>query len=210
MIGPDVGLFPHATTNLIRPAFEAALTALWILDGRNADERRLRGLRCAHEDHRQATAWASEVLTTPRFFDVEQIEIRRERQAKIAQRFRSEAKDLGIKWERVNLLNAIDELTVLSSDPDLGVFPRMAWRRMSGVQHGLGYASLLGTEQRQEVRIPDGVEAMLVTTDNALLTDCRASALMQLWATNRFVHGQRPTSGEVLARVAPAEHRACV
>ena len=48
-----VGATPIAPFNLIRPAFEAAFHALWILDAYDPATRCLRGMRMAHEDNKQ-------------------------------------------------------------------------------------------------------------------------------------------------------------
>lgn len=58
---------------------------------------------------------------------------------------------------------------------------------MSGVQHGMSYASLLGNEKHDQVEIPGGVEVLLLTDDDTLLTECRASALMQRWAMEKYI-----------------------
>jgi hypothetical protein len=36
-------------------------------------------------------------------------------------------------------------------------------------------------------QIPGGVEVLLVTDDDTLLTECRASALMQRWAMEKYI-----------------------
>lgn len=51
----------------------------------------------------------------------------------------------------------------------------------------MSYASLLGNEKHGQVEIPGGVEVLLITDDDTLLTDCRASALMQQWAMQKYI-----------------------
>lgn len=187
---PGINVFPHATPNIIRPAFEAAATALWILDGETPLERRLRGLRNAWEDHRQSQAWAGELML-PMFMTQEEIATKRASQAAISKRYRDDAASLGLSWSRVtqrfNLRDVIGEFGFVRSQPEMAPFLRAIWRRMSGVQHGLSYATLLGTERHQQVAIPGGFETLVLTDDESLLTDCRASALMQIWAMQTFI-----------------------
>ena len=41
---------------------------------------------------------------------------------------------------------------------ELAPFLRAIWRRLSGVQHGLSYAALLGTPRQVKAEIPGGVQ----------------------------------------------------
>lgn len=187
---PGVNVFPHATTNIIRPAFEAAARALWILDGEDAGERRLRGLRSAWEDHNESRKWAAELMI-PLLMDGTAIEAKQTRQAAISKRYRDDASDLNLPWSRVtqamNFRDEIGKISFLATDASLAAFLRAIWRRMSGVQHGMSYAGLLGSQRTQENAIPGGVEALLVPDDDSLLTECRASALIQQWALQRYI-----------------------
>ena len=66
MTGPgELGVYPHVTPNLIRPAFEAALTAFWLLDGKDSRTRVLRGLRQSWVDHRQSRSTGSSLKNGP-------------------------------------------------------------------------------------------------------------------------------------------------
>lgn len=191
---PGVGVFPHATVNLIRPAFEAAARALWIVDGHDSRERRLRGLRIAWEDHEESGKWAGELLKQ-QFMSQAQIEEQTSKHAHIGTRFRRDADALSIPWDRVkvkmNFRDEVGKFTALDRDPDLPQFLRAIWRRMSGVQHSMSYASLLGNNREHEVVIPGGMQVTLTTDDDSLLTDCRASALLQYWAIQKYI--QRTT-----------------
>lgn len=187
---PGVNVFPHATTNIIRPAFEAAARALWILDGDSTQERRLRALRSAWEDHNESRKWSAELMI-PSLMSVVAIEEKQARQTAIAKRYRDDASDLGISWSKVtqamNFRDEIGRVSPLSSDATLAAFMRAIWRRMSGVQHGMSYASLLGSHRSEVNVIPGGLEALLVTDDDSLLTECRASALVQQWAMQTYI-----------------------
>ena len=187
---PGSHVYPHATPNLIRPAFESALIALWILDGPNADERRLRGLRHCWEDQRQSNNWADELLVSS-LVDVTTTDRVREARDVVRKRYHADAADLHLTWDQVtrrpDLLKAIDSLTHVDRQPLLKPFLRSIWRRLSGLQHGLSYASLLSAEMEVKVPVPGGLQVTLLTDDDALMTDCKASALVQSWAMHTYL-----------------------
>lgn len=189
-----VNVFPHATPDIIRPAFEAAATALWILDGDTTEDRRMRGLRCAWKDHKESWNWAKELML-PIFMTDEQIAAQSAKHALISKRYTDDARDLGLNWGKItnpmNFRDEVGKLSTVASEPELAAFLRAIWRRLSGVQHGLMYASLLGSDMHQAVPIPGGVEVVLFTNDNSLMTDCQASALMQLWAMSKYIERTR-------------------
>lgn len=127
MVGPHaVGVYPHATLNLIRPAFEAALTALWILDPDDSQGRILRGLRQCWEDHRQSDSWAEEMLGSP-LATREAREAVFAKKAQIAKRYHEDAAHLGIKWDkvrqRINLVDEIKTLSVVQGGPGSPAVP---------------------------------------------------------------------------------------
>lgn len=195
MVGPDaVGVYPHATPNLIRPAFEAALMAFWLLDAKDSKTRVLRGLRRSWEDHRQSDAWANDVLDSP-LATTEEREQVVAKKAQIAKRYDEDAQRLGVKWEKVrqkvNLRDEVNNLSTVEGDPLLRQVLRSTWRQLSGVQHGMQYASLRSGQRIGEVPIPGGAEAVLVTDDDWLMTACRASAAVQAWAMSTYINRTR-------------------
>lgn len=195
MVGEEaIGVYPHATLNIIRPAFESALTAFWLLDPDDAETRRLRGLRQCWEDHRQSDAWADEVLLPPLATKEDRAAVAEDK-AKIAKRYREDADRMGVKWDKVketiNLRDEIGNLSTVKRDPALRQYLRLAWRQLSGVQHGLSYATLRSGQRLGEVPIPGGAEITLVTDDDWLLTACRVSAAAQAWAMSCYVSRTR-------------------
>lgn len=190
MTTPGMGVGPQSTPNLIRPAFEAAAWALWILDGQHAQERRLRGLQRAWEDQRQSDAWLNELrpMVPP-----EDQQKATERQGAIAHSFRKKADEAGIPWAQVtqkrNLTAELTKLRVLRDDEVLRRTMVAFWRKLSGIQHGFVYAALLGSSRadRHAVKIEGGWEVTLVTDDASLFADCQASAALQLWAMSTYI-----------------------
>lgn len=195
MIGPHaVGVYPHATLNLIRPAFEASLTAFWLLDPDDSRTRVLRGLRQCWEDHRQSNSWAEEMLASP-LATRETREGVFKKEAEIAKRYHEDADHFRIKWDKVRQkVNLVDEIKTLSTVQDDAEFRqglKVTWRQLSGVQHGLSYATLRSGQRIGEVPIPGGSEATIVTDDEWLLTACRMSAAGQAWAMSAYIRRTR-------------------
>lgn len=192
MVGPDaVGVYPHATLNLIRPAMEGALTAFWLLDSDDSHTRVLRGLRQCWEDHRQSDSWAEEMLTSPLATKEDRESVLKSK-AQVAKRYHEDADHFRIKWEKVRQkINLVDEIKALSTVQDNPIFRqslRMTWRQLSGVQHGLSYATLRSGQRLGEVPIPGGAQALIVTDDDWLLTACRVSAATQAWAMSAYIN----------------------
>ncbi|MGJ6981491.1 hypothetical protein ACSDQ9_13335 [Aestuariimicrobium soli] len=189
-----VGVSPQATPNIIRPALEAAAWALWIIDGKDAQDRRLRGLQRSWEDHRQSNNWLEELKPMLDSNEQEQAEQRR---GEISACFREKARLAGIEWARVtkqvSLTDELKKLSLLRSDETIRRTVVATWRKLSGVQHGFSYAALLSSshEDRHAVPVEGGWEVTLVSDDNSLLTDCQVSAFMQLSAMKAYTNATR-------------------
>lgn len=195
MVGPHAaGVYPHATLNLIRPAFEASLTAFWLLDPDDSRTRVLRGLRQCWEDHRQSDSWAEEMLGSP-LATRETREAVFKKKAEVARRYHEDAAHFRIKWDKVrqkvNLVDEIKTLSTVDGDPLTRQALKVAWRQLSGVQHGLSYATLRSGQRIGEVPIPGGSQAVIVTDDEWLLTACRISAATQAWAMSAYINRTR-------------------
>lgn len=108
------GATPVAPFDLIRPAFEAAFHALWILDAHDPNQRCMRGLRMAHEDNKQKKNWWLEVQKLP-FLTPEQREEGRASVARAETAYRQVAIALGVQWSKVTVpLDSPRELANLS------------------------------------------------------------------------------------------------
>ena len=104
------GATPWAPYNLIRPAFEAAFYALWILEPQDSVQRLLRGLRVAVEDNRQSENWIRELIKIPNLTEDQ----RQSMQSPISRSstsFRRDAEGIGVKWAQASQrITLIDEL----------------------------------------------------------------------------------------------------
>lgn len=196
MTGDQGAIYPRATLNLIRPSFEAAITAYWMLDPDEALERKIRGLRQSFEDHRQAVSSSSEVLDHPDtgLVSTEDAAKAHAKEADIAKRFRDDADELGLVWRTqiktpkgMNIRDDLAKLSAVQGQPLLRQFLRYNWRLLSGVQHGLGYASVKAGQRLGEVAIPGGTRTVLVSNDSTLMNACEASVFVQARAMEAYI-----------------------
>lgn len=187
----QIGITSHAPWNLIRPAFETAFHALWILDPLEGLARRRRGLRIELADHRERRNWVQAMqatgLTTP------------EMDKKLAARnddvlatYSKEAEHFGSKVRDLNRLpNLVEEIPRLRTLAGLDAGVRYSlvatWRQLSGLQHGHTYA-LMGVSDRSHlVKIPGGVQMTLTANDHVFVTAVKSAAMIQLHALRRLI-----------------------
>ena len=137
--------------NLLRPVFEASFYAIWVLDPNDSRERRRRGLRLEILDSREQKNWIDSLREVG--LDEEVIAANAQRQARATEVYRTEATALGLTWERatqpVKLITELPKLAYtreMYSD-ELNNFLISKWRRLSGFQHGFGYALMAGADQ---------------------------------------------------------------
>ena len=129
------GATPVAPYNLIRPAFESAFYALWILDPADGHERCLRALRVAVEDNRQRQNWTAELVKIPGLTE-SQRQAMLEPVAKSSKIYRDEAEELGPGWnrasQRVNVEQEIPKLSyVAASEPIMRHMMVAGWKQLS-------------------------------------------------------------------------------
>lgn len=196
MTGDRGAVYPRATLNLIRPSFEAAITAYWMLDPDGALERKLRGLRHSFEDHRQAVSSSSELLDHPDtgLVSTEDAAQAHAQEADISKRFRDDADHLRLVWRTqiknpkgMNIRDDLAKLSAVQGQPLLRQFLRYNWRLLSGVQHGLGYASVKAGQRLGEVVVPGGIHTVLVSNDSTLMNACKASVFVQARAMEAYI-----------------------
>lgn len=193
------GATPVAPYNLVRPAFEAAFHALWILDPYDPKERCLRGLRIAHEDNRQKTNWLEELVKIPFLTTVQRDQMFDSVRSASAV-YRREAEELGVRWPMVtqsmSTLHELARLSDVRNDPEGVVGPTIlaAWRQLSGYQHGHVYAVLSGSSHEVVANISGGVTGRVTIDDSAFGTSLQVPALMQVWAMSAYIgRCQRPS-----------------
>lgn len=176
------GAGPNAPWSLLRPMFECAFFACWILDPSDGRDRRRRGLRVEVRDH-------LEQRNHLRSFEhlVETREVVREalerRKTNIESVYRHEAGQLAVSWDRIlQKVNVVDELPKLSlfahDDPAIPAIMVATWRMLSGYEHGLGYAMMTGSDLGAQKEIPGGLEIELTVNDEAFTTASKATLML--------------------------------
>ncbi|GAA2114871.1 hypothetical protein [Nocardioides bigeumensis] len=192
-----VGLMKHvgagyvAPWSLLRPLFEAAFFACWILDPETGLDRRRRGLRCEVNDERERKNHLEAFKGVPQVSRAITDELA-ERDRTVGRTYRAEAKELGLPWsragERVNVVRELSTLRFVrtSNDPVMLAMLVSTWRMLSGIEHGLGYALLRASKATTEAVVPGGFVTRLTIDDTAFVTAWKSTAYLLLVAFERL------------------------
>jgi hypothetical protein len=138
--------------NLLRPVFEASFYAVWVLDLNDSRERRRRGLRLEILDSKEHRNWMDSLRHVG--IDEESNAANAEWHARTTRVYRTEASALGLTWERANQpVKLVTELPKLAYTREIysdefNSFLVSTWQRLSGFQHGFGYALIAGADKR--------------------------------------------------------------
>ncbi len=185
-----IAVTPHATWSLIRPAFEAAFHALWVLDPDDSFNRRRRGLQLELADAREQKLWA-EATVASGFSDAEGskralgvLDSTYHSLDREARHFNAAAKDMN---KLANLIVELPRLRALAAlQPGIRAWFVAAWRQMSGMQHGLSYALLAASQKSEVVEIPGGFQVLLSPNDDSLHWHVKATVVLHLRAVERY------------------------
>jgi hypothetical protein len=182
------GLSYSAPWNLLRPTFEAAFHAAWILDPEESLERRRRALRVEWLDELDHRHYYDEVMRMGSAVgDADWQEasrhLARSKDANEAS-YRSDAEALDLPWPpaRVNIRDELGRLSHSTGLPDSDVLLRSVWRALSGHQHGRGSAMLRGSDKSDQHRVPGGIYAVLSINDDAFLAAADVTVNMHMEA----------------------------
>ena len=187
----QIGITSHAPWNLIRPAFETAFHALWILDPIEGLARRRRGLRIELADHRERRNWVQAIqatgLTTPEMDD--RLAARND---EVLATYSKEAEYFGSKIRDLNRLpNLVEEIprlrTLARLDAGIRYSLVATWRQLSGLQHGHTYALMGVSDKSHLVKIPGGVQMTVTANDHVFVTAAKSAAMIQLHALRRLI-----------------------
>lgn len=203
LISGSHGLTTFAPWNLLRPEFEAAFYAAWVLDPDDSLERRRRALRLELIDQRDHELYVAEVMAmagspaTEHLSDdfheyrVSDEEVR-ERNGAV---YRAEAEQLGLPYPRVQSVQVRDELGRLSTcrmAPHVDVWLRSTWRGLSGIQHGRTSAVLRSTNLRDRQDTAHGVRGLLDVNDDAFLNAAHAATSLHIEAVRLLIARTQP------------------
>ena len=171
------GATQFAPWNLLRPTFEAAFYAVWLLDPPESVERRRRGLRFEWLDELKHRAYYSDVDKLEGFVEDSDREIYEQDLARLAgvrldhdDVYKTEADALGLAWplpKKINVLDELGKLSELQVAEGSDLVLRSTWRTLSGMQHGRGSTLLRGSDRTNEIPTEGGVHALLSINDDA-------------------------------------------
>ncbi len=177
------GVTLWAPWSLIRSVFEAGFWAQWVLDPDNGPERRRRGLTT------EVVGWREQDKLLQEFtrHDPSSDERRRTGHAEAGRVYRGEAEALGVTLDKLQkpiVTKDLLKLTPVRLLENSGASPDAlvgTWRALSGLQHGLGYASLFTSDQGDASPAPGGQNVILTVNDERF----QALAAGAAWLTAR-------------------------
>jgi hypothetical protein len=180
-----------APWSLLRPTFECAFWAAWILDPDDGAMRRRRGLQCEILDAKEQDAHLREFGKIP----VIAKEVREEldqRQLGKFKTYRKEAQELGIAWEVINRkVSVTHELPKLSfiedqTDPSIAAFTVAMWRLLSGFEHGTGWALVHGAKRVSRAQVSGSELVEFVMKDDDFVTAAKACYFVLIRACRTY------------------------
>ncbi len=160
------GVTPRAPWTLMRPVFESAFWAVWLLEPDDGRIRRQRALRLEVLDLKERGKYFA-AFRMPSEHRERIAERERARQAI----YRAEADAIGLDWSRAGQKpSVVGELVKLSAVKNLGGVGGSVvgvWRSLSGIQHGHPYAVLANSDVTATVPIPGGSADTVTINDDA-------------------------------------------
>jgi hypothetical protein len=192
------GLSPSAPWNLLRPTFEAAFYAAWVLDPEDTLERRRRALRLEwldELDHRKYYKDAMVLLGEDPTELAAASEQLAAAQARNETSYAADAKRLGLSWPLPKSVVVTDELGGLSHCQYLkhsDVLLRSVWRSLSGHQHGRASAMLRGSDRLDQREVPGGMHTVLSINDEAFTNAADVTTNMHMEAVALLLRRSRP------------------
>ena len=190
-----LALFEHygasvwAPWSLLRPTFESSFLAAWILDPVDGQERRERGLRCEVLDTYEQRRHRAAFKAIPELREAIEETERSINEGSIAT-YRKEARALGRDFslfhQKINLVDELKKLSFVRDDQTKAAFLEAAWRLLSGYEHGLGWASLRGSNATVRAEIPGGVDALLVINDAEFVNAAKSAYLLLITACRQL------------------------
>ncbi|MGC4855346.1 hypothetical protein ACLQ24_18640 [Micromonospora sp. DT4] len=158
-----------APWSLLRPTFEAAFLAAWILDPDVGRVRRIRGLRSEVQDFYEQRKHRGAFKALPELRTLIEDSERGEEQDSL-KTYRAEAAQLGEPFDKIHqrivVTNELPKLSFVGGQADFAAFLEGTWRLLSGFEHGYSWALLRGTHQGAEAEIPGGASVHLVIDDD--------------------------------------------
>jgi hypothetical protein len=114
--------------------------------------------------------------------------------------YREEANALGLNWglagQRIDVVKELRGLSYTQElvSNDMNKFFVSIWRRLSGFQHGLGYALLVGADKSRSITIPGGESLFLTTNDQDFVNTCKTVSAMHIFALRLVIERNSTTA----------------
>ena len=190
----DRGIPPFAAWSLLRPAFENAFYAVWLLEPDDSRERGRRALRMDWQEQRAHSIRLKLKIEltgtdgTPAALEAESSD------REIRRRYENEAHKVGLGLPMLRAkINLTEELPKLNSLPaghsgEAARFHLLQWRLLSGTQHGDVGAALNLSDAEYRLPVPEGLSATISVNDDSFVTACYSAAIMQWTALNPYIH----------------------
>lgn len=197
------GATPTAPWNLLRPSFEAAFRALWLLSPPDSLERRRRGVQLEWLDDEAARKYRNVTLQDPellRRLGVPDDALRDSHDGGRANTevYQLEADELGLPYRTedwkgrtiapapfpVNVEAQLGKLVPKDRLLTLGL--RTTWKTLSGITHSEGSALLRVSDQQTEGEYEGGRQVRLTINDSAFYVAAISTTLLRVLAWTRF------------------------
>jgi hypothetical protein len=179
------GVTLWAPWSLLRPTFETAFLAAWILDPEDGRARRARGLRSEVLDFYEQRKHRVPFKAFPEVRDIIEESERRAEAGSLAT-YRAEAAALGQPFDRMHqrivVVNELTSLSFVRRQPEFAPFLEGTWRQLSGFEHGFGWALLASSDRTVEAAVPGGVNVRLVIKDDAFVNAAKSTYFLLLSA----------------------------
>ncbi|KXK63333.1 hypothetical protein AWW66_03200 [Micromonospora rosaria] len=180
------GATAWAPWSLLRPIFETAFLAAWILDPEDGLERRVRGLRCEVNDYIQRGRHRAVFKVFPEAARAIEEAEQRDATHGALKIYRDEAAALGRDFERisqpVNVVDEVRKLTFAKTQPEFPPLLEATWRQLSGFEHGFAWALMSGSERRIEAEIPGGAQVLFTLSDEQFVTTAKVTGSLLITA----------------------------
>lgn len=187
------GVTLWAPWNMLRPSFEAAFYAVWVLEPELSLDRRRRALRLEVIDEMERLKFYEELTHVRGAGGRESADRLAERRAQVTPTYQAEAVLLDLTWQQtkasVNIRDELGRLHIVTNDigMDTTSFYRATWRSLSGYQHGHGYAAMLGSDITLMAKTPGGRVVRMEVNDENFQSSAQATAYLMISALNLWM-----------------------
>lgn len=187
-----VGLGPRVPFNLLRPAFESSLWALWLLDPKDSAVRRQRALQYEIQDFKAELAYLKELHKLSDGLPM--LKAIAERETNAGKVYKEEAVQMNLNYDqlnraRINLTDEIPKMQWLLAryGKDTTRLIVAEWRRLSGYQHGKTWSVARGSDQTFITKISGGETIHVVASDSSISLAVSLTAVVFIEALKLYI-----------------------